>query len=81
VVFQQGQDEFLGRFVVVIIVVVVIVTVMAMLAFVVARDTAKGAVSWDQQGMVVLCVLQQQLDLVVVLDELGKLGGVLAFLD
>jgi hypothetical protein len=65
----------------VVVLVVVVVVVVAVVAVAMVGDTLKGAVRGHKQGVVVLCVVEQLLDLVVLVDQLGKLGRVLALLD
>jgi len=81
VVLDERENEFLaGPFVVVAMVVVVIV-VVTILAVVAVVNMIQGLVGRDEQGVVVLCVIEQLLDFVVLLNQLGEFGGVLAVLD
>jgi hypothetical protein len=76
VVFEEGDDEFFGEFVVVVAVVVLVVMAVAAV-----RDVSEGAVRRDEERVVVLGVLEQLLDIVVLFDQLGESGRVVALLD
>jgi hypothetical protein len=75
VVFQESDDELLGGF------VVVVAIVLAVMAVPVVRNVFEGAVRRDEERVVVLGVLEQLLDIVVLFNQLGKLGCVVALLD
>ena len=81
VVLEERKEEAFAGLLVLGRVFVVRVVAVAVVAVVAVEEALKGAVGRDEEGVVVLCVAEQFLDLVVLVDQRGKLGRVVALLD
>ncbi len=81
VVLEEGEEEVFAGLLVRGRVFVVGVVAVAVVAVVVAEEALEGAVGRDEEGVVVRGAAEKLLDVVVLVDQRGKLGRVVARLD